>query len=267
MTQSFYNHAPVVALHSSASGPAQWRRLALDLAERHAVTVPKLTHDCAGQGLAVAADAVIAQLLRIGEPVHLVGHSFGGAVALKIAVLRPDLIASLTLYEPSALFLADCTDEDEALGIESLRQIAASLAANIEAGRADVGIRQFIAFWHNQDCWDHLPASKQLRLAAAAPSVVDDFTAVFSERMSLTELHSVQIPTLVMLGMDSPQLTQRIAARIANAMPRARLAILPSLGHMAPLTDPEWVNPRICQHIAEASRNSLRVCWPKAAAA
>src|SRR5262249_11955019 len=41
------------------------------------------------------------------DEVHLVGHSYGGAVALHAALARPDRGASLTLYEPSAFHLLD----------------------------------------------------------------------------------------------------------------------------------------------------------------
>ena len=45
-----------------------------------------------GQGLAGRALALIDQIEQGGQPVHLVGHSFGGAVAMKIARMRPDLV-------------------------------------------------------------------------------------------------------------------------------------------------------------------------------
>lgn len=52
--------------------------------------------------LADEAAPIIAAIERRGVPVHLVGHSYGGGVALYIAARHPERIASLTLYEPSA---------------------------------------------------------------------------------------------------------------------------------------------------------------------
>lgn len=51
------------------------------------------------------ADAVWAAEL-LDEPTHLVGHSFGGLVALSAAALRPDMVRSLVLIEPGAHKLA-----------------------------------------------------------------------------------------------------------------------------------------------------------------
>src|SRR5688572_6699464 len=79
---------PVVLLHSSASSGAQWRALAERLSSRYRVIAPDLygygaTAHWPGQGpfhLEREAEIVEALLARVGEPAHLVGHSYGGAV-------------------------------------------------------------------------------------------------------------------------------------------------------------------------------------------
>jgi lipase len=52
-----------------------------------------------------------------GQPVDVIGHSFGGTVALRLAVERPDLVRSLVLIEPVfvAALLADRPDLKDAL--------------------------------------------------------------------------------------------------------------------------------------------------------
>jgi len=67
------------------------------------------------------------------EPAHLVGHSYGGVVAMVAAILRPDAVLSLTLIEPSALRVA-----------ESVPVVATSLAANRAAFNTDPPITQRI---------------------------------------------------------------------------------------------------------------------------
>ncbi|MEM8795007.1 MAG: alpha/beta hydrolase [Pseudomonadota bacterium] len=273
MTKTVSTTTPVFALHASASGPSQWHRLSVDLAERHELIAIDLKerlfagpHNDQGQ-LEEVARFAIDTIEDVGQPVHLVGHSFGGAVSLKVAALRPDLIVSLTIYEPTAFFLADTESAEEMTAMDGLRSVAEDLRAHKEAGRSDLGIRQFIAYWNGADFWDHLPESTHRRLAATASSVVADFAAIFAETAELKDFAALSIPTLILSGMESPMLAQRISARLAATMPGARLAILPGLNHMAPLTDPDWVNPRICQHIAEIERNAARVCWPKPQAA
>jgi pimeloyl-ACP methyl ester carboxylesterase len=81
--------APVVALHGSASSGGQWRSLVGYLEGSFQVLTPDLPGNgrspalCpAASGLAPVADALDRVIARPGQPVHLVGHSFGAAVAL-----------------------------------------------------------------------------------------------------------------------------------------------------------------------------------------
>ena len=95
---------PVVLLHCSGSSGAQWRSLAAQLDARHQVLMPDLigygaSASWGGSGtfcLAEETAPVRSILGRLNEPVHLVGHSYGGAVALHLARVRPAFVKSLT---------------------------------------------------------------------------------------------------------------------------------------------------------------------------
>ena len=89
---------PVVLLHASASSSAQWQGLTRALESRFRVLVPDL-HGHGGSvpwrgpgPLTLADEAAIVTALadRVGEPVHLVVHSYGAAVALRFAQAHPD---------------------------------------------------------------------------------------------------------------------------------------------------------------------------------
>jgi pimeloyl-ACP methyl ester carboxylesterase len=101
--------------------------------------------------LADEARPIIDLIERVGRPVHLVGHSYGGGVALHIAHRRPDLLKSLVLIEPSAFQLlrrgGDIDRERSARspslpapsGAPSLRAVTAracSASSTIGAGKA-----------------------------------------------------------------------------------------------------------------------------------
>ena len=89
---------PVLMLHCSGASGGQWRSLGDTLAPRMRVLAPDLhgygrsegwPGDPRDFGLAHEAQAVHALLDLVAEPVHLVAHSYGGAVALHVARLRP----------------------------------------------------------------------------------------------------------------------------------------------------------------------------------
>ena len=100
--------APVVLIHSSGMSSRQWRRLEDELASTHRV----LTPDLLGYGdsspyrdeaeFAFHLDQLALEHLldAVGEPVHLVGHSYGGFLALLVALHRPRSVRSIAVYEP-----------------------------------------------------------------------------------------------------------------------------------------------------------------------
>ena len=100
-------------LHATASSGAQWQTLTDALRAGCRVLAPDLygygeTDPRPGDGAFALADEaalVNAILARSSGPIHLVGHSYGGAVALRFAVQQPERLRSLILIEPVAFHL------------------------------------------------------------------------------------------------------------------------------------------------------------------
>src|SRR5688572_26868695 len=95
---------PVIALHCSGAGAGQWRKLGEALGSDHELIAPE-HYGCDSVGpwtgehaftLADEAKRTIALIDNAPREVHLVGHSYGGGVALHVALRRPEKIASLT---------------------------------------------------------------------------------------------------------------------------------------------------------------------------
>lgn len=268
-------NAPVLALHSSASNGGQWNRLSSDLDGRFRVHAPNLpgygpdslTPAPSETGLAAAAMPVIAEILALQQPVHLLGHSNGAGIALKVAMLRPDLIKSLTLYEPATFhLLRDGSRVDKGL-FAGIEEIADALAAGSESGNPEPGMRAFLDFWNGAGTWKQLPEKAKQKYGRLANQVVEDFSRALAEDWDLGQLHGLDMPTLLLMGLDSPEIAQRVATLVHQAIPVSDLALLPGLGHMAPITDPEWVNLRIVHHIAKAERAAMDCRWPLQTAA
>src|SRR5262249_3487563 len=103
----------VIALHCSGARAGQWRALAEALGSQYDVEAPE-HYGCESTGmwsgehaftLADEAKRAIALIDGSEGKIHLVGHSYGGGVALHTALARPDRIASMALYEPTVFHL------------------------------------------------------------------------------------------------------------------------------------------------------------------
>lgn len=265
---------PVVALHSSGFNALQWDGLIADLGERYdvfAYDLPGYGTDRRAEGARAGMDAlartVLDKIADLGEPVHLVGHSFGGSVAIRIALTRPDLVSSLTLYEPTAFFTLRDGDSDDRDLLDELKRVGDELEAAIADGSRETGMQALVDFWNGDGAWQQTSANLRGRLAALAEVFARDFRATFAEALTADDLSRLTMPVLLMMGMDSPEIAQRTTIMLAEKLPRAELAMLSGLGHMAPVVAPQWVNPRIVQHIARVERSAKNVSWPHRAAA
>ncbi|MEM9332948.1 MAG: alpha/beta hydrolase [Pseudomonadota bacterium] len=264
-------NAPIVALHSSASNGGQWRQLDEELNGRYSIHAPDLPgYQRKGSQHLLAADAtdyVVQLITSINQPIHLVGHSNGGRIAMNVALRRPDLIKSLTLYEPAIFHILSRDDAKGQQLHHGIRQIAGIVTASASTGEAHHGMKHFLDFWNGVGFWDSLPAQSQAKFADKITSVLSDFNEGFSDFWSLEDLRRLDVPALLMMGLESPDVSQRATTLLANALPNSRIALLPELGHMAPVFHPQWINPRIIEHISSVERQASGFSWPNRIAA
>lgn len=90
----------VVCLHGSAGNSHMWCAFVDMVRNRCEVLTPAM--DFSAGGVHEAADQVLARIGRTPRQFHVVGHAYGGAVALELARRVPERVLSLVLYEPAA---------------------------------------------------------------------------------------------------------------------------------------------------------------------
>lgn len=249
---------PAILLHGSGSSAAQWRALAERLSARYRVYAPDLygyggSADWAGPKafhLESEAEIVLALLARVNDCAHLVGHSYGGAVALHVARSHSDALRSLTLIEPAAFHLLRDTDAPLAA---ALAEVAESLVRAVARGEYVAGFGRFVDYWNGPQAWAQIPPDKRYAMAKRLAKVVLDFHATFNEPARLEDFRAMAVPTLLVQGTRSPSPTRRICELLADTLPAARLATVDGAGHMAPVTHPDPVNAVI---VAQLDSNS-----------
>lgn len=196
--------------------------------------------------LAEDVAAVIRQVA--GEPVHVVGGSMGGYVALTLARLYPDLMRSLTLIATSAGG-RDATPVPES----TKRAWARAAGAGAEAfARATMPLA-FRPGWWSQ----HLEEAEELlRLRLAAPTPPAAWRAQYDacERFLHDGLPAGDIPhpTLILHGTADCIVPYANTAPLVQRIPSSRLVQLEGAGHLCWIEEADRVNALICDHAVAA---------------
>ena len=260
-------HQPtVVLLHSSASSARQWDRLAETLKPRFQVRAI----DFHGHGeqstwrgnapMALADEAALAiPALEEAGGAHVVGHSYGGAVAVKLAMMRPRLVRSLVVYEPVLfrLVLDETVRQSPAQGISA---VAGSMRKLLATDGANAAAQLFINFWSGAGAWESLPPGKQASIAPRMHAVVQHFDALLNEPLQLSELARLRMPVMSVSGARTPDVTRRIAALLRTALPTDAHEVIEAAGHMGPITHSAEFNQRVVRFLdmqREDSRPAL----------
>jgi len=256
----------VVALHCSLGSGRQWTRLGEALGNGYRLMAP----DLSGYGrhlgrpimpvkLADEVALLAEQLWEADGPIHLVGHSYGGAVAFKMATSEPwaGRIRSLTLIEPVLPTLLRDNASDRRLH-DVFAELGRRVNVDLWNGMYMEALDRFVAFWNGSAPPEELSGEARLRMIEHIEKVAFDFSAIFDEEHVADAAASLRVPTLLMSGGLSPYMTQRIVARLTSLIPGAEARHTTSAGHMLAITHARQINPDIVAHI-ELAEDFARV--------
>jgi pimeloyl-ACP methyl ester carboxylesterase len=262
----------VIALHCSGSGASQWCHLAEVLGGDYALLAPE-HYGCEATGhwtgehaftLADEAARIVALIDEgsgdgSGGKVHLVGHSYGGGVALEVALSRPGRIASMALYEPTAFHLLEQTGEAGTVALAEVAGVAGRMGRSVASGDYRGAVAAFVDYWNGPGAWDGLRPHVQSALIRWAPKGPMDFHALIEEATPADAYRALTFPVLIMRGEHAPTPTRLIAEALAELLPASRLAVVGGAGHMGPLTHAPVVLALIARHIATAEPQRPRL--------
>jgi pimeloyl-ACP methyl ester carboxylesterase len=256
----------VIALHCSGAGAGQWRYLAETLGGGYEVVAPE-HYGCESTGpwtgehafaLGDEAARAIAVIDKSEDKVHLVGHSYGGGVALEVALARPDRIASMALYEPSAFHLLRQMGEPGAEAYAEIAGVARRICQGVVTGDYRGAVAAFVDYWNGPGTWDRMRPAAQSALIRWAPKGPLDFQALIDEPTPASAYRALTFPVLILRGERAPTPTRVIAEALSGLLPASRLIAIGGAGHMGPLTHAPEVAALIVRHIVDADAQPRR---------
>ena len=176
------------------------------------------------------------------RPAVVIGHSYGGVVALAAAARHPELVPAVGAFEPPMPWM-DWWPPDTAGG-------AAVAAAEDPAQAAEAFMRRMIG----DDMWERLPPSTKAARRAEGPALVADITSV--QREAAFVPGDVRVPVLVGRGSRGRPHHQTGTERLVAALPDAELFEIEGGGHGSHLSHPDEFARFVRLVLSKASRPS-----------
>jgi pimeloyl-ACP methyl ester carboxylesterase len=241
---------PLLLVHGmSADHTTTWRFVLPELERRFTVYAMDRrgrggSGDAPDYDLQREAEDVAAIVDSIDEPVNLLGHSYGGLCAIEAALLTANL-RRLILYEGVPLRGAEGYEpgfidrletmlqagDTEGVLMTMLRELAAMSPEEIERMRSQ------------SDAW-------AVRLGNA-PTLPRESRAEERYTFAPERFINMRTPTLLLVGEASPSRELRNAEGVADALPNARVVVLPGQQHTAMYTAPDVLAREVTRFLEE----------------
>jgi len=195
----------------------------------------------------------VVRALRLDPPV-LVGHSWGGLVALEAALRHPTAFRALILVEP----LADSLIADTTLRAASARGTREAFAAALARfAPADPlpALRSWLAALYGESFWETVGPAGQARLADNAHTLPS--AAAPEPGVSCRDLAALPLPVLLVGGSESSPRQQATLETLARCLPSAMRVVVTGAGPLLPRTHPEEFAAALRRFLAALPRPRL----------
>lgn len=236
---------PIVFIHGSFANSATWKPLVSTLAgQYHCICINLPGHggtpdpdDFSAPSIEVELniiEQVVAKLTN--KSIHLVGHSFGGVVALSQALKKSIDIKQLTLFEPVTCWVLEAVN-DQVMS-DQVRAFMQQYRSDAAKQLADV-CGQVIDFWGGAGAYQALPDFIKQSMAPLVKNNLRHWDMGDALTHTLSDLHQLDIPTQVVFGSESNPVASAIAHHLQANIPNCTQTKIEGASHFLVNSHPD----------------------------
>jgi 3-oxoadipate enol-lactonase len=229
--------APILLIPPAGSTASTWGAAADDLARIGRV----IAYDRRGYArsggkpprrMSVHTADAAALLERVGAgPTVVVGTSAGAAIAVDLAVRRPDLVRAVVAHEFPWRFTRHLPSGSQ---VGALFEIGSLVLRGRQADAAEALLRNAYSYREGGTAWDAFPEEWRRIARSNAAAALADFVNSIGTYPSRRDLATVKVPVVCSYGERSPTSMFRLTRLLAAAIPTARTHRIEGAGHAAP---------------------------------
>jgi esterase len=232
--------APIACIHGAGSSAVMWG----DAVEKLARLGRVISYDRRGCGrserpepyehttVAEQANDSAALLDALAAtPAIVMGRSYGGAVAVDLALRHPNRVRALVLLEGDALGLSEAGLEWSRGLLERMREVA-------DRDGIDAVYKAVIDEVMGEGVWDSFPEEVQRILTENGPALLAELTYVDEDMPDAAAFGTIGVPALLVAASDSPPEQRDMTEKMAEVLPNARLVRVGG-GHLVDPSGPE----------------------------
>jgi pimeloyl-ACP methyl ester carboxylesterase len=250
----------LICIHAGYGSSGQWRSLTECLASQFRVITCDMSSSgkspAISPGVQYTLDEEVAFLTpafqAAGDFFHLLGHSFGGAVALKAALRYRGRVRSLTLFEPTLFALLVSSAPDSPAACELLEHTHRT-SHFADLGDYEAAGELFVDYWFQRGAWVATREEVRAHIRARMSLLRQRWDALLRDPVVLSDVASIAVPVLCLTAEKSNVPARALSQLVIGALPCVRTFDIEGVGHMAPLSHPDRVNPLIKAFLEEVS--------------
>lgn len=249
----------VIIAHCSSASHKEWLPLIEELAPDWRVLAPDFIgygqSDAWPENKVFTGQADLAVLLELAKktkrPIHLVGHSYGAALALEAARELGPKVQSLILVEPVSFKLLRSEHRPEWAEVERL---GVAVLSAVSSGNEREAAAAFMRYWLGRLRWWLSPEKFKVAITTTIRKVALEFMIAIEAGTRLSDYASVTTPTLLIVGGKTRTPARAVVDMLSTTLPNATVTVLKGAGHMSPFTHPSELNRLILDHLAAQRR-------------